>query len=111
MALASGDLRESVTVQVATEATNDYGESTITWADFANRRAAIRGLKVDELMSTQGPYTVATHDVEFRYVPGLVAGMRLIWKSRSPSRTLDIISVTEQNNRESHRLVCKEQVI
>jgi SPP1 family predicted phage head-tail adaptor len=110
MALRAGDLRESVTIQVATEQTNDYGEATLTWSDFASRRASIRGLRVDEMMSAQGPYTVATHDVEFRYVPGLTAGMRLIWNSRTPARTLDVIQVTEGVNRESHRLVCKEQV-
>lgn len=108
--IRAGDLRESVTVEIATEATNAYGESTMTWAPFAKRRAAIRNLRVDELMSAQGPYTVATHDVELRYVSGLNAGMRLVWDSRTPARTLDIISVSEMNNREYHKLVCKEQV-
>lgn len=110
MPIRAGDLRESVTVQVATEQTNDYGESTLTWSDYAKRRAAVRGLRTDELMSAQGPYTVATHEVEFRYVPGLQAGMRLVWDSRSPARTLDVIQITEDASREGHRLVCKEQV-
>lgn len=108
--IRAGDLRESVTIQVATEQTNDYGESTLTWSDMTNRRAAVRGLRTDEVMSAQEPYTVATHEVEFRYVHGLKAGMRLIWSSRTPPRTLDIIQVTEENNREAHRLICKEQV-
>jgi SPP1 family predicted phage head-tail adaptor len=110
MPIRAGDLREAVTVQVATEQTNDYGEATLTWSDFATRRAAIRGLRVDEVMSAQGPYTVATHEVEFRYVPGLQAGMRLIWRSRTPARTLDVIQITEDTSREGQRLVCKEQV-
>lgn len=108
--LRSGDLRESVVIESPTEQTNSYGESTLTWAPFASRRAAVRGLRTDELMSAQGPYSVATHEVEFRYVPGLTTAMRLIWNSRTPARTLDIVSVTEQNNRESQRLVVKEQV-
>jgi SPP1 family predicted phage head-tail adaptor len=108
--LRAGDLRESVTIESPTEQTNAYGESILTWSPVMQRRAAVRGLRTDELMSAQGPYTVATHEVEFRYAPGLHAGMRLIWNSRSPARVLDIVSVTEQNNRESHRLVCKEQV-
>lgn len=108
--LRAGDLRESVTIEVASEQTNSYGESTMTWSRYAKRRAAIRGLRVDEVMSAQGPYTVATHEVEFRYVPGLTADMRVIWDSRTPERTLDVISVSEMNNRESHKLVCKEQV-
>lgn len=110
MPIRAGDLREAVTVQVATEQTNDYGESTLTWSDMTNRRAAIRGLRVDEMMMAQMPYTVATHEVEFRYVAGLTPGMRLIWSSRTPARTLDVIQVTEDGNREAHRLICKEQV-
>ena len=110
MPIRAGDLRESVTVQVATEQTNDYGEAALAWSDFAARRASIRGMRIDEVMSAQQPYTVATHEVEFRYVPGLKAGMRLVWTSRTPARTLDVIQITEEANREGQRLVCKEQV-
>lgn len=111
MAIRAGDLRESVVVEFATEATNSYGESTLTWSPVANRRAAIRGLRTDELLSAQEPYAVATHEVEFRYLAELKTGMRLIWISRTPNRTLDIISITEQGNRESQKVVCKEQVL
>lgn len=108
--LRAGDLRESVLIQAPAETQNDYGEPDLTWSLFASRRAAIRGLRTDELMSAQGMYTVATHEVEFRYVPGLTTDMRLVWTSRSPTRTLDIVSITEVNNREYQRLVVKEQV-
>lgn len=108
--LRAGDLRESVVIESPVEATNAYGESTLTWSPIDSRRASIRSLRTDELMSAQGPYEVATHEVEFRYVPMLSTSMRLRWVSRTPPRTLDIISATEQGNRESHRLVCKEQV-
>ena len=111
MAIRAGDMREAVVVEFATEATNSYGESTLTWAPVASRRAAIRGLRTDELLSAQEPYAVATHEVEFRYLASLATGMRLIWVSRTPNRTLDIISITEQGNRESQKLVCKEQVL
>jgi SPP1 family predicted phage head-tail adaptor len=110
VSLQAGDLRESVVIESPSEQTNAFGEATLTWAPYATRRAAVRGLRTDELMSAQGPYTVATHEVEFRYVPGLTAGMRLVWNSRTPARYLDIVSVTEQANRESQRLVVKEQV-
>lgn len=111
MSLRAGELRESVVIEVASEATNSYGESTLSWSPLVARRAAIRGLRVDEVMSAQEPYSVATHEVEMRYVPQLKTSMRLIWKSRTPNRTLDIISITEQGNRESQRVVCKEQVL
>jgi hypothetical protein len=67
-------------------------------------------MTITEAMMPQEQYTVATHEVEFRYVKELKASMRLIWNSRTPPRTLDIVSITEQNNRESQRVVCKEQV-
>jgi len=108
MTLRAGDLREAVTIQVATQATNAYGESTATWAPFATRRAAVEGLTVTESMLPEELATQATHTVRFRYVTGLVTGMRIIWTSRTPVRTLDIYSITEKNNREEHSVVCKE---
>lgn len=110
MTLKAGDLREAVTIEAATQATNAYGESTETWAPFATRRAAVEGLVATETMLTQELATVATHTVRFRYVPGLTSAMRVVWTSRSPTRTFDIVSVTEKNNREEHSLVCKERV-
>lgn len=110
MSLRAGDLREAVVIQSPVQATNSYGESTVTWASFATRRAAVEGLTASEQMLPQELSTVATHTVRFRYVPGLTSSMRLIWSSRTPSRTLDIVSVTEKNNREEHSLVCKERI-
>ena len=110
MSMMAGDLREAVTIQVATQATNAYGESTATWATFANRRAAVEGLTASEAMLSQELATVATHTVRFRYVPGLTSSMRIQWTSRTPARTLDIVSITEKNNREEHSVICKERV-
>jgi SPP1 family predicted phage head-tail adaptor len=110
MTLRAGDLREAVTIEVATQATNAYGESTETWATLTTRRAAVEGLTASEAMLTQELATVATHTVRFRYVPGLTSAMRVVWTSRTPARTLDIVSITEKNNREEHSLICKERV-
>lgn len=107
--IRAGDLRESVTIQSPVSQTNAYGESTIEWEDFASRRAAISGIRFTEQMTSYAQFDVATHDVVFRYVPGLTNEMRLVWKSRTPNRILDIVSAAEEGNRESHRLVCKEQ--
>lgn len=109
MTLRAGDLREAITIEVATQATNAYGESTATWSPFATRRAAVEGLTASEAMLSQQLATVATHTVRFRYVPGLTSAMRIVWTSRTPNRTLDIVSVAERNNREEHSLVCKER--
>lgn len=108
--IQAGLLRESVTIQRPVETVNDFGESSTTWETYATRRASIDGIVVRETMDGQGNRTVASHDVSMRYVPGLEAGMRLLWTSRSPARVLDILSITELNNREEHRLSCAEQV-
>lgn len=108
MSVNSGDLREAVTVQVATKATNAYGETVLTWAHFANRRAAIDGRTITETMNAEQPYTSGSYDVRFRYLPGLTSEMRLIWASRSPNRILDIVAITEKGMREEHQLVCRE---
>jgi len=104
----SGDLRHSVTVQVASPATNAYGETVLTWSNFATRRAAIEGRTIRETMSFSQPYTSGSYDVRFRYLPGLSPDMRLVWTSRTPNRVLDILAVTELGTREGHQLVCRE---
>lgn len=106
--ISAGDLRESVVVQVATKATNAYGETTLDWSTFASRRAAIEGRTITETANAEGPYTSGAYNVRFRYLPGLTSEMRIIWTSRSPSRVLDIVAVTEKGFREEHQLVCKE---
>lgn len=108
--IRAGELRESVTIQSPVAQTNSYGETTISWQDFATRRAAISGIRLTEQMTSLAQFDVATHDVVLRYVPGLTNEMRLVWKSRTPNRVLDIVSAAEEGNRESHRLVCKEHI-
>lgn len=108
--LRAGDLRESITIEVSTEQTNDYGEMTVTWAPFAKRRASIRGRRINEIVDSTMPHTVATHEVEFRYTPGLRADMRIIWDNKNPPRTLDIIGITDLSRSEGHTVTCKEQV-
>ena len=108
MSVSAGDLRESVVVQVATKATNAYGETTLQWAPFANRRAAIDGRTITEIAGSEEQYTSGAYNVRFRYLPGLTSEMRVVWTSRTPARTLDIVAVTEKGFREEHQLVCKE---
>lgn len=110
MSINAGDLREAITIQAPSQQTNAYGETTATWSLFATRRAAIEGLTATEAILAQEITAMATHTVRFRYVPGLNTGMRLLWTSRTPARTLDIVSITEKNNREEHSVVCKERV-
>lgn len=108
--IKAGELREAVVIESPVEVPNDFGETEVTWQEFARRRARIDGIVVRETSDAQGNRTVASHDVSFRYVPGLTADMRIVWTSRTPSRVLDVLSIAELNNREEHRLTCAEQV-
>jgi head-tail adaptor len=107
--IRAGDLRESVTVEVATQQTNEFGEITMTWAPFAKRRAKIQGRRIDERVDSVSLTTVATHEVTMRDTPGIKADMRLVWNTNS-SRVLDIVSITDLPRREGHVINCKEQV-
>jgi head-tail adaptor len=106
--LRSGDLRESILIEVSTEQANEYGEMTATWAPFARRRASIRGRRTDERVDSTSPHTVATYEVEFRYTPGLTTGMRIVWDNKSPPRILDIIGIVDLSRSEGHTVTCKE---
>lgn len=108
MSLSAGELTEAVIVQVASPATNAYGETVLSWSNFAKRRAAIDGRTITETMNSDQPYTTGTYNVRFRYLPGLTSDMRLVWVSRFPNRTLDIAAVTEKEMRTEHHLVCRE---
>jgi head-tail adaptor len=43
--------------------------------------------------------------VRLRYLPGLTQSMRFSWRSR----TLEIVSLLEHNNRSEHEAVCSER--
>ena len=107
--ILAGQLTQAVRIEVATNSTNSYGESTISWGTYSQGRASIVGSRRDEISGGDLPRTVATHDVTLRYCPGLRGDMRIIWTSKSPERVLDIVSVTDLPQMEGHKLTCKEQ--
>jgi len=106
--LRAGDLIEAVTIQDQVTASNAFGEITITWEDFANRRCDVRDFTTGEQMRAQGPYAVASHEVTFRYVPGIKPSMRLVWNSRTPNRILDIVSISDRDYQRYHTVIAKE---
>lgn len=106
--IPAGELREKVVIQRPVKTKNDYGEEIVEWQAFATRRARIGGRIISEISLSDAQVTSGRYDVSFRYCPGLDAEMRLVWVSRTPQRTLDIVAVTEKGFREDHELVCKE---
>lgn len=99
-----GKLRERVTVQIATGATNSLGETVLTWSDSSSVWASVEGVSASEALANGQQETVLTHKVKLRYLPGLTQNMRFSWRSR----TLEIVSLLEHGNRSSHEAICQE---
>lgn len=99
-----GDLRERVTVQIASGATNALGETTFTWSDSTAVWASVEGLSARELLLAGQQQTEVSHRVRLRFLPGLTSQMRFAWRGR----TLEIISLLEHANRSEHEAICQE---
>ena len=99
-----GKLRERVTVQIATGATNSLGETVLTWSDSSSVWASVEGVSASEAIANGKQDTLLTHTVRLRYLPGLTQTMRFAWRSR----TLEIVSLLEKNNRSVHEAICTE---
>jgi SPP1 family predicted phage head-tail adaptor len=104
--IRSGELRERVTIQVATESRNLLGETTLAWSYFAERWASVEGVSAREVLLRGQQDTTITHRVRMRYVSGLSQTMRIVWRGR----VLEIDSLLEHANRSEHELICSEKV-
>lgn len=102
--IRAGELRERVTVQQSSETRNPLGEAIPTWSTFAEVWASVNGVTSRELLLAGQQQTEISHRVKMRYLPGLTQQMRLAWRGR----TLEIVSVLEQDNRSVHELICQE---
>lgn len=100
----AGKLRERVTVQVASGATNTLGETVLTWSNSTAVWASVEGVSARESLGLGQQEIGVTHRVRMRYLPGLTQSMRFSWRSR----TLEIVSLLEHNNRSEHEVVCQE---
>lgn len=99
-----GEMRERVTVQQATTATNSIGETTLTWTDLTTVWAAINGVSSSEALADGQQEARVTHRVRLRYISGLKHTDRFLWRSR----ILQIVSLLEYGNRSEHVAVCEE---
>jgi SPP1 family predicted phage head-tail adaptor len=100
-----GKMRERVTVQIASGATNALGETVLTWANSTAVWAHVEGVSAREALEAGQQDTTITHRVRIRYLPGLTQQMRFSWRSR----TLDIVSLLEYGNRSEHVAICEER--
>jgi SPP1 family predicted phage head-tail adaptor len=101
-----GDLRERITVQIASGTTNALGETVLSWANSSAVWASVEGVSAREALTAGQQETTVSHRVRLRYLPGLTQQMRFAWRSR----TLEIVSLLEHGNRSEHEAICQEQV-
>lgn len=102
--IQAGELRERVTVQIASGATNALGETVLTWNNSTAVWASVQGVSAREALTAGQQEISITHRLRMRYLPGLTQNMRFAWRSR----TLDIVSLLEHNNRSEHEAICVE---
>ena len=102
----AGKLRERITVQIASGATNTLGETVLTWSDSSAVWASVEGVSAREALTAGQNQVSMSHRVRMRYLPGLTQNMRLSWRGR----TLEIVSLLEHGNRTEHEAICQENV-
>ena len=100
----AGKLRERVTVQIASGATNTLGETVLTWANSTAVWASVEGVSAREALAAGQQDVTITHKIKLRYLPGLTQNMRFAWRSR----TMEIVSLLEHGNRSEHEAICQE---
>lgn len=99
-----GKMRERVTVQIASGATNALGETVLSWANSTAVWASVEGVSAREALDAGQQETTISHRVRLRYLPGLTQRMRFAWRTR----TLNIVSLLEYGNRSEHVAICEE---
>jgi len=103
--IRAGDLRERVTVQIASGTTNALGETVLAWSNSSAVWASVEGVSAREALAAGQQDTTITHKVRLRYLPGLTQQMRFAWRGR----TLEIVSLLEHGNRSEHEAICQER--
>jgi SPP1 family predicted phage head-tail adaptor len=78
----------------------------LAWANSSAVWASVEGVSAREALIAGQNQVSMSHRVRMRYLPGLTQQMRLSWRSR----TLEIISLLEHNNRSEHEVICQENV-
>lgn len=101
----AGLLRERITILQATEKRSRLDEVLLEYSTtFATVWASVQGVSAREYLLAGQQQVEISHRIKMRYLDGLTQQMRVMWRGR----TLEIISVLEQENRSVHELICQE---
>jgi len=104
MAMQAGQLRKRITIQRRALAQDTFGGQSSTWTDWQTVWAQISPASGSEVMAAQAVHERISHTVSMRYIDGVTAAMRIVYKDRffnivlvrnvdERSRQLEILAV------------------
>lgn len=105
MPLAAGDMWTRVTIEQAATSQNEVGESVLSWSTFATVWASVESLSARETERFAETVGFMTHRVKIRYLSGLTAAMRIVYRNR----TLEIGQIMERDRLWHQEIICTEK--
>lgn len=90
---SAGQRRQFITIQQLATAPDSYGEQLPTASTFATAYARVRQLSGRELFYAQQVQALATHEVNLRYVAGVLPTMQVLVEGIS--QPLQILNVND----------------
>ena len=103
--MEAGKLRNRITLQQRTLATDSYGQPIESWADLVTVWAEVRSLSGRESMIASAMQGVTNYEINIRYRTGITQDMRIRYKTKY----LDIQSiVTDFDLKKKITLFCTE---
>jgi SPP1 family predicted phage head-tail adaptor len=78
--MKAGSLRHPITIERFTDSVDDFGTPTKTWAPHVSLRAEIIQQSAEEFIRAQGAVDERIVILRTRFVPGLTAADRVVWK-------------------------------
>lgn len=77
--IRAGKLKHVITYQSKTQAMDEYGGVTETWADHATVRASVAPLIGKDAVTSMASQSTAEARVNHRYTVGITSAMRILW--------------------------------
>lgn len=106
--MRGGALDTRVVIQSQSLSQNEFGESVITWVDFATVWAEVEQLSGRDLWAMQQIHSPVTTRVLIRPLTGLLSSMRVTFGARVLTIEAVIISRKRQDYLE---LMCSEGIV
>ena len=81
--MRAGNLRNKAIIQKVGTTTNEYGEPEEgDFETFKTVWCSITPISGNEKFLSNADFSKTTHKIRIRYIPGVNASMRLVWKDR-----------------------------